>query len=334
MTSAESPCILIGYGREGTFAHFVSTVGKLLPSAVIVDLNLLETCERCYLDRSDGRLHLVIDEFQVTVAAQASIYYRGFVRPGVSEVRSDLIRRFLNELEAALQLLPDSCRVFNRPLAGASNASKALHVKLLGDCGFRTPRTMLSNAPSLVEQRVPPNHSWVSKGCSGTRTIAASIGPLESTRFGNLAIFPSLFQERVVGYDVRVHFVESDYVALRIDSDRLDYRYAKRQGGQISTRIVDLPQLERFKAIEFMRHQGLLFAGFDFKVDEHGNWWVLEANPMPGFEFFDKHANGAISDLLARHLAGENLTPMGKPVFDWRGGFIEGERVPEVDRGI
>lgn len=334
MTSAESSCILIGYSREGTFAHLVAMARKRLPSAVVVDLNLLETCDRCSLERSGGGLRLTIDELQVAIKAQASIFYRGFVRPSTSEVRSDLVRRFLNDLEAALQLLPDRCRVFNRPLAGASNASKTLHVKLLRDCGFRTPQTLLSNAPSLVEQRVPPNHSWVSKGCSGTRTIAASIGPLESTRLGNLARIPSLFQERIVGYDVRVHFVGSDYVALRIDSNRLDYRYAKRQGGQISTSVIDLPPSERFKAIEFMHRHGLLFAGFDFKVDEQGNWWVLEANPMPGFEFFDKYADGAISNLLLRQLAGDDHTLLGKPVFDWRGGFIEGERVPEVDRGI
>jgi hypothetical protein len=48
-----------------------------------------------------------------------------------------------------------------------------------------------------------------------------------------------------------------------------------------------------------------LFVGFDFKICEQtGSWVVLEANPMPGYDMFDKHLGGAISAALGEFLCG------------------------------
>jgi D-alanine-D-alanine ligase-like ATP-grasp enzyme len=44
--------------------------------------------------------------------------------------------------------------------------------------------------------------------------------------------------------------------------------------------------------------QGLLFAGWDFKVDSDGTYWCLECNPMPGYSHYDRVCDYTISDAL------------------------------------
>ncbi|MFC7646021.1 hypothetical protein ACFQX6_39555 [Streptosporangium lutulentum] len=47
------------------------------------------------------------------------------------------------------------------------------------------------------------------------------------------------------------------------------------------------------------------FAGWDFKRDPQGVHWCLEVNPMPGYDWYDRRAGGAISESLVGLLTGE-----------------------------
>lgn len=331
MTSFKEPPILIGYTREGTFAHLVSLLSQSESPFRVLDLHRFEQCGQLLVEHaSDGfRVEIDGEEF---IFGSCAVFYRGFFRPSQDPARSALLARVIHELEAGLQMLPESCLVMNRPGAGISNAAKAQHVADLAACGFRLPTTLLSNVPAAIKGRIAPNRTWVNKGCSGVRTIAVAVGGPEVARLDLLDRCPSLFQLHVRGHDVRAHMVGSTPVPLRIESDRVDYRYAKRQGGNISVTSVDIPEIERYRAIEYMQRSGLEFAGFDFKVDADGAWWLLEANPMPGFEFFDQFASDRIGLEVLRAL--QLNEPLPKPPITIKPGelFIEELRVPSVDR--
>ena len=53
--------------------------------------------------------------------------------------------------------------------------------------------------------------------------------------------------------------------------------------------------------MKFCSAERLLFAGFDFKCNEE-KWYVLEANPMPGYDFFDRKCQNRISKKLLQLL--------------------------------
>lgn len=331
MTSCNTLPILVGYRREGTFAHLVNLQRSFGKEFRILDLHSVEHCEKLVLEHIPKGFSVEIDD-DVFHFGHGAVFYRGFFRPSHQSARSALLARFIWELETGLQMLPASCLVMNRPDAGIGNASKARHVAELANCGFRMPSTLVSNQTDAVRACVAPNGAWINKGCSGVRTIAVAVGGPEAARLDMLDSCPTLFQQHVRGYDVRAHMVGVSCIALRIESDRVDYRYAKRQGGSIRVSPVDIPTVEQFKAIEYMQRTGLEFAGFDFKVDASGTWWLLEANPMPGFEFFDQFAGDRIGSEVLRSLLANGPLPR-RPVLSKPGDlFIEASRVPSVDR--
>ena len=43
--------------------------------------------------------------------------------------------------------------------------------------------------------------------------------------------------------------------------------------------------------------------GWDFKVDAEGRYWCLECNPMPGYSFYDRLGQGAVSRALVELLS-------------------------------
>lgn len=322
--------LLIGYGNEGTFAHLVSQVTETQSSASVFDLRRIDNCERLIFEHSPEGPRILIDDDVVALGGRP-IFYRGFYRPSIDDKRSELLKSFLYELESTIQSAPADQLVMNRPLAGISNASKARHLVELAECGLRVPRTLVSSCPEKIEGRIAPNQRWVNKGCSGLRTIAVAVSGYEASRFDTLRNCPSLFQQHIRGFDVRAHITTHGYVALKICSDRVDYRYARRQGGNISVESISLPTLIHFKAIEFMQRSGLTFSGFDFKVEDNGEWWVLEANPMPGFEFFDQFADCTIAKLVLSTLSAESRA-FGRPKASKSGTFISLDRVPAVDK--
>lgn len=56
-------------------------------------------------------------------------------------------------------------------------------------------------------------------------------------------------------------------------------------------------------AAEVSVEQGLVFAGWDVKLDREGRYWCLECNPMPGYSCYDRVGDGAISDALIKVLS-------------------------------
>jgi hypothetical protein len=44
--------------------------------------------------------------------------------------------------------------------------------------------------------------------------------------------------------------------------------------------------------------------GWDFKVDRTGRYWCLECNTTPGYSYYDRVCEGAISDALIEVLGG------------------------------
>ncbi len=57
------------------------------------------------------------------------------------------------------------------------------------------------------------------------------------------------------------------------------------------------------KLISATSNLGLVFAGWDFKVSsEDGRVWCLEANPMPGYDGYDRRLGGAVTASLLKCL--------------------------------
>jgi len=193
-------------------------------------------------------------------------------------------------------------RVINRPSSMASNNSKPFQASVLRRCGFLTPRTLVTTDVQAVRDFNAQHGAIIYKSLSGVRSIVTRFGSEHAPRLPDVANCPTQFQEFVPGIDIRVHVIGSATYACTIASSDTDYRYPKSQAPEIRPSTVP-PDIES-ACVEVANALGLLVAGIDLRQTPDGRWYCFEANPSPGFTFYEKAAGlpitAAVADLLSQ----------------------------------
>ena len=123
------------------------------------------------------------------------------------------------------------CRVANRLSAMASNLSKPFQAQAIMRHGFSTPDTLVTDDVDEALAFAAEHGEVVYKSISGVRSIVTTFDPSDAERLNRLKWCPVQFQERIDGPDVRVHVVGGEVWSARIETDAVDYRYARLQVG-------------------------------------------------------------------------------------------------------
>ncbi|MEO3713590.1 ATP-grasp domain-containing protein [Roseateles flavus] len=235
--------------------------------------------------------------------AVQGIYLRPFGRPGSGSQASALQQQLWCQAWAELgELFPGT--VVNRVSAMGSNASKPYQLRLLAGLGFAVPPSLVSNDPAEVLAFEAEQGPLIYKSASGVRSIVRELDDEARSRLDRLRHCPALFQKRLRGSNVRVHVVGQEVHATEIDADVVDYRYASRQGGDAHLRPTTLEPRTRERCLRASQVLGLPFVGLDLMLADDGLTYCFEANPSPGYSFFEDATGQDISGSLARLLRG------------------------------
>jgi glutathione synthase/RimK-type ligase-like ATP-grasp enzyme len=198
------------------------------------------------------------------------------------------------------------CRVANRLSSMASNISKPYQAQSILRHGFSTPATLVTNDPDQVLDFVDRHGSVVYKSISGVRSIVTAFdASKDRVRLQHLRWCPVQFQEQIDGPDVRVHVVGDEVFAAKVDSEAIDYRYARAQVGH-DARLTpyQLPDAVADACVALATDLDLPFSGVDLKMAEDGRVVCFEVNPSPGFSWYEQEAGLPISAAVASWLAG------------------------------
>jgi len=163
------------------------------------------------------------------------------------------------------------------------------------------PRTVATNDPAaVVELARGVGGNVVYKPVAGgglcRRATAEDLG---EDRLRSLAAAPVLFQEEVVGRNVRAYVVGGRVVAAyEIVSDQVDYR-----GSETSVVAIPLPDAEDEACRTAAAACGMPFSGIDLKRRPDDTFAVLECNPSPMFAAIERRTGPplvgeALADLL------------------------------------
>jgi hypothetical protein len=191
----------------------------------------------------------------------------------------------------------------NPPLREASGFTKVLHAVALAEVGcWQIPETCLTSDPAEASRFVRScRNGVIFKGASASKTWATLFEPRHERLLPRLRHLPVLFQERVVGPDVRIHVVGDQSFGELIDSPALDYRTVR---GVNTYRPLTPPRAIADGCARLAQHCGVPLLGVDFKLERStGAWYFLEANSMPCFEGYDERAGGAISRAIVDWLS-------------------------------
>ena len=178
--------------------------------------------------------------------------------------------------------------VVNRPSASLPNHSKPMQAQSISRFGFLVPETLITTDPVAACDFARRHGEVVYKSVSGVRSI---VRRLTSERLDELEYVrhcPTQFQRYIHGEDLRVHVIGESAVAVRIASNRDDYRYAARDGGTIEATATELDPGVAEALIRMAREMGLLVAGVDLRRTPCGELYCLEVNPSPAFTYYEQ----------------------------------------------
>jgi len=286
----------IGLGNDPTITHFLDHARAAGIEARLLDLHDLASGDWLFrlpaldaawsFDGRAGQLH-----------KDAPYYVRLIDLSAATESRAEGFAwlGMLSGIGAWLETIPG--RVINRPGHALDNASKPLHEATLLRLGFAVPPSITcADRSTLAQFAAQPA---VVKSISGVRADCWRVTPDDFTSFDPRS-GPVHLQRHIDGIDIRAHVVGTTVIAAAICSRAVDYRIAE----DAEYTAVDLPESLCTRLVAAARAMRLDFSGWDFKRDRDGVYWVLEANPMPGYQVYDRHLDGRITAALIATLLG------------------------------
>ena len=196
-------------------------------------------------------------------------------------------------------------RVVNRVGPMGSNFSKPYQAQTIVKFGFRTPETLITNAPDLVRDFQKRHGKLIFKSMSGVRSIVQTMNDADLARLDRIRWCPVQFQQYVEGRNVRVHTIAGSVFATGITTGATDYRYATKQVGDAAElEPIELPEELAAQCLRLADALDLPFAGIDLKITPEGEVYCLEVNPSPAYSYYESHTGQPISEAVARYLSG------------------------------
>jgi hypothetical protein len=259
----------------------------------------------------DGNVHgtLRMRRRTIDLAAVTAAYVRPYdvrqtgvlqgKRSGDPEFQRAL--SFEDALNGWLEVTP--ALVINRPSAMASNNSKPYQMELIRAAGFDVPDTLVTTDARAVRAFWKRHGTVIYKSVSGIRSIVTRLRPEHREKLPDVSHCPTQFQEYVEGTDIRVHVVGDEVYGCEIVSAADDYRYPARDNADARVRSWPVPDGLADRCRRLAATLGLAVAGIDLRRTPAGRFYCFEANPSPGFTFYEEATGQPISDAVARLLS-------------------------------
>lgn len=177
------------------------------------------------------------------------------------------------------------------------NSKGQLYEKLRA-AGFTAPRSLSTNDPAAARRFLDEVGEAVMKPAIGVGSTRLVTDADRESRLDELALCPTLFQQRIVGPTIRIHVVGGRMLlALEIESEGIDSRT-----GTKSFHPIKLPESEARAVAEATTFLGLHYAAWDGILDADGKLSLLDCNPGPFVMWLPDHNRRMVFDALARYL--------------------------------
>ncbi|MGW0778332.1 MvdC/MvdD family ATP grasp protein [Streptomyces sp. NPDC002835] len=202
------------------------------------------------------------------------------------------------------------CTWVNPPLLDGMAQHKPYQWEAARRVGLTLPRTLVTNQPERAQRFVDEigigrtvfkSFLATAEAWRETRVVRLQdLAHLEAVRYA-----PVIFQEFVVGVDLRVTIVGERVFAAEIDATDTSYPVDMRMViGESKVRPVTLPAALTATLLRLMRHLGLVYGAVDLRRRPDGQYVFFEVNPAGQWLFAEEHAGlpitSAVAGLLSR----------------------------------
>lgn len=300
--------LLCGVPADGPLAAVRTALGRRGAPAFLLDQSRADVTEIELSAGADlaGEIRLAGERCDLSGVSGAYVrtYSTRAATPGADA--DEALARHADRLDVILYdfLEVTPARVVNPAQAMATNASKPYQLAIVAAHGFAVPDTLVSTDPEAVLAFRARHEAVVYKSVSSVRSIVRRFSDDDAGRLADIAWCPTQFQQYVPGRDYRVHVVGDEVFACEVVSEADDYRYAKRQGEDVTVQASRVPAAVEGCCRALAASLGLAFAGIDLRLTPEGEWYCFEANPSPAFTYYEAASGQPIADAVAALLAG------------------------------
>jgi hypothetical protein len=179
-------------------------------------------------------------------------------------------------------------------------SSKWLQLNTASKLGMKVPKTICTNSEMEAREFVtnvgrcivkPPNVSFIKLENQQFGSYTRRITDINAVDFKGLSLYPTFFQQEIVGADIRLVVMGNSYYSYIIDvtrfEDEADWRKNQYDHMKVSHDSLVTETLGN-QCIQMVREFGLKFGVFDFiKQKETGDYYFLEINPNGQWAFLD-----------------------------------------------
>lgn len=246
-----------------------------------------------------GEMLLNIAGKAVALSDIKAMYWRNYRHPDSGVNNAIAYKDCTSLLMSVLNALGDKAK--NSAAAVQFHQEKPRQLATVAALGVKIPPTYIGNDPQAVREFCQQFADVIFKPVSGgdyARLITAEHLSMAHLRH-SLQQAPVTLQRYIKGTNIRTYVVGEQLYSAEIRSEQTDFR----TDGDIQLQVLELPETVRQQALAIKTALGLAWTGIDWRRDEEGHYYFLEANPSPMFANFESYTGLPVAQSLAQLLA-------------------------------
>ncbi len=300
--------IVLGYERDAHVRHVLDALARRGHDAVLLESQKfpLSVSVSVYPGRNAGSLG--IDGKTIDFDQIASVYWRSF--SGVTAETTKASRGTPTDIAyfdsmACLRSwfqMRNGTRWLNSWEAYQQHQEKPRQLELVAQAGVTIPDTYVGNDPQQVIafcERVPSAIFKPVYGGAHTQQVTPQhLAPAHLQ--AALAQSPVTLQQFIAGTNVRTYAMGEQCFSVELPTTQVDFR-ADQSARPIP---VATPDAVATQAAAIRKVLGLRWTAIDWRRDQDGAFYFLEANPSPMFIGVEKMAGVPLTDALIDLMTG------------------------------
>lgn len=243
-------------------------------------------------------LSLCIDGRVIALSDVKAMYWRNYRQPANPSANPIAAKDATSLLMTTLNQLGEKSK--NSASAVRYHQEKPRQLAAVAQLGVRIPATYVGNHLAEVRAFCQQHQKAIFKPVTGgdyAQVITAEHLDDEHLT-SSLRLAPITLQAFIAGTNIRSYVIGDRVFSAEINSEHDDFRTDRN----VNIQPIQLPEAVRLQALAIIKELGLAWSGIDWRRDQDGNYFFLEANPSPMFVNFERFTGLPIAKHLAQLL--------------------------------
>ena len=291
--------ILLGNNQDPQVAAIATELQKRDVRSIVFDSAAFPQSQQLSYYPEAGDMALRFDANSIWLSDIHKLYWRSYAQPQLPEANLVAQRDSDSLLLSFLALLGD--RAVNSADAVRFHREKSRQLATVAAHGIEIPATYIGNDPDDIRSFCELNGDCIFKPVVGG-DYAQRVGPshlLDEHMQRALKCSPITLQRFISGTNVRSYVIGDEVFTAEIRSDKEDFRL----DSDVEILPFVLPDVIERQARLAKNLLGLSWTAIDWRRDDAGTYYFLEANPSPMFVNFERNSGFPLAERLANLLA-------------------------------